>query len=125
MTTTLYLTPGDDFVYTATVVDEDGDPYDLSGATLWWTAKARLSDADDDAVAALYWVSGGSASGITVATPATGEAAIRLTPDETDDFTQRAHHWDLQLSDAVGVVRTVDSGLIIVRAGATLRVTTP
>jgi hypothetical protein len=123
--TTLFLTPADDFVYTTTITDEDGAAYDLSGSTLWFTVKRRKSDADADAVAKLYWVSGGSADGISVASEESGEAAIRLTPTETDDFAYDAHYWDLQLQDAAGVIHTVDEGILIVRRSVTGRTTTP
>jgi hypothetical protein len=123
----LYLTPGDDFVYTAPILDTAGVAYSLTGATLWFTVKRRLDNdpTDADAIAKLYWVSGGASSGITVATPSTGVAVIRLTPTQTDDFVQAAYHWDLQLQDTGGVRRTVDSGRIVVLRTATMRVTTP
>jgi len=122
---TLYLTPGDDFVYSATIDDEDGVDYPLTGATLWFTVKRRLSDPDTDAIAKLYWISGGLSDGISVATPANGGASIRLTPTQTDDFEQAAHYWDLQVTDGAGVVRTVDHGVLVVRPRATARLTTP
>ena len=52
--TTLYLVPGDDFLYSATVTDEHGDAYSLAGATVRFTVKRRISDADADALAAIY-----------------------------------------------------------------------
>ena len=123
--TTLYIVPGDDFVYTATVLDDDGDAYNLTGATLWFTVKRRKSDADTSAIAQLYWISGGASSGITVATPATGIAAIRIAAADTDEITQAAHSWDLQLKDAAGVVRTVDHGTLVVLNRATAKVVAP
>lgn len=123
--TTLFLVPGDDFLYTATILDEDGTAFDLTGATVWFTAKRRRTDADDDAIAKLHWASGGTSAGITVTTPNTGVAAIRLTPSQTDDFSQAAHVWDLQVSDALGRIRTVDSGALVVWPGVTTRLTVP
>ena len=123
--TTLYLVPGDDFIYTATVTDEAGDAYNLTGSTLWFTVKRRKSDADASAIAQLYWISGGASSGITVATPATGVAAVRIVAADTDEITQAAHSWDLQLKDAAGVVRTVDFGTLVVLNRATAKVVAP
>ena len=123
--TTLILHQSDDLIYTAAVLDENGDAYDLTGATLWFTAKRRRFDADADALAKLYWVSGGSSAGISVDDATTGEAVIRLTPSQTEDFVQAAHYWDLQLADTAGVVRTVDSGVLVVQPGVTARTTTP
>ena len=123
--TTLYLVPGDDFLYTATVTDENGDAYSLAGSTLWFTVKRRKSDADASAIAQLYWISGGASSGITVDTPATGIAAIRIAADDTDEIVQAAHSWDLQLMDAAGVVRTVDFGTLVVLNRSTSKVVAP
>ena len=123
--TTLYLVPGDDFLYTATVLDDDGDAYNLTGATLWFTVKRRKSDADASAIAQLYWIDGGASSGITVATPATGIAAVRIVAASTTAIVQAAHFWDLQLKDAAGVVRTVDFGTLVVLSRATAKVVAP
>ena len=123
--TTLYLVPGDDFLYTATVTDENGDAYSLAGSTLWFTVKRRKSDADTSAIAQLYWISGGASSGITVATPATGIAAVRIVAASTTAIVQAAHSWDLQLKDAAGVVRTVDFGTLVVLSRATAKVVAP
>jgi len=125
MTTLLTLIPGDDFVYTATVDDALGVDYNLTGSTLWLTVKRRVSDADDNAIAKLYWISGGAASGITVGTPTTGSAVIRLTAAQTAAFAQASHVWDLQHKDAAGVVRTVGHGVLMVLPRSTARVTTP
>ena len=122
--TTLYLTPGDDFTYTVTITDADGNAYNLTGATLWFTAKRRVSDADADAVAALYWVSGGASDGITVSSPSTGVAEIAIAAADTLDFVQAAHRWDLSISDSAGIVRTVDQGVMVVRPAVTDRLTT-
>lgn len=122
---TLFLTPADDFVYTASVTNEDGGPYDLTGSTLWFTVKRRKSDADSAAIAKLYWVSGGSAAGIGVADPSSGEAVVTIAATGTGNFAQSAHVWDLQLKDANGIVRTVDRGVIVVRPAVTTRTTTP
>lgn len=123
--TTLILRPNDDLVYTASVTDENDDAYDLTGATLWFTAKRRRTDADDDAIVKLYWVSGGANSGISVSDAATGVATVRMTPSQTADFVQAAHFWDLQLADSGGTVRTVDSGILMVMPAVTTRTTTP
>lgn len=122
--TTLYLTPGDDFVYIATVTDDDGAAYSLVGTTLWFTAKRRISDPDADAIAALYWVSGGASDGISVTAPSSGVAEIAIDTTGTLDFVQAAHRWDLQIEGTDGKRRTVDSGVLVIRPGVTTRVTT-
>ena len=92
---------------------------------MWFTVKRRLSDTDANAITKLYWVSGGAASGITVATPANGGAVILIAALTTAAFLQASYRWDLQLKDTAGIVRTVDSGVIVVRPKATVRTTTP
>lgn len=122
--TTLILRPGDDFTYTASVTDEDEEPFDLTGCTLWFTVKRRLSDADEDAMAALYWTSE-DADGITVSDEASGVAEIAIDADATAEFTQAAHRWDLQIEDTGPKKRTVDSGILVVMPAVTMRTTTP
>lgn len=125
----MQLTIGDTFQYTVSITDDAGDPYDLLDCTLWFTAKRRYSNAatvdDSDAIAALYWVSGGASDGIAVDDAATGEAVITLTPAQTSAFAQAAHQYDLQLSDFDGDIHTVDQGTIVVLPGVTTRTTTP
>ena len=83
--TTLILRPGDDFVYTASVTDEDGEPFNRTGCALWFTVKRRLSDADADALAALYWTSE-DADGITVSDEVSGVAEIAIDAGTTAEF---------------------------------------
>lgn len=123
--TTIFLTQSDDLVYDVAMSTEAGAPYDLTGSTLWFTAKRRRSDADAGALVKLYWVSGGSADGISSDDQTTGEVVIRLSPAQTAAFVQAAHYWDLQLKDAAGVIRTIDSGVVVVLPAVTDRLTTP
>lgn len=122
---TLFLTPGDDFIYTATLTDADGEAYSLNGCTVWFTVKRRISDSDDNATAKAYWVSGGASSGITVASPTSGQIDVRLTPATTALFVTAAYYWDLQTKDTDGIISTVAEGRIVVDQGVTTRTTTP
>lgn len=123
--TTLFVTPGDSFTHIETVTDVDGAAYPLAGCKLWFTVKRRRTDADINAIAALAWVSGLSSTGITVDDLNTGVVTITIPPTGTLGFVQAAHYWDLQLQEASGAVRTVASGMIVVRRGVTTRTTTP
>jgi hypothetical protein len=120
--TLLQIVPGDTFTYEVTVRepsdvvglpgDQYGEPYDLTSCTLFFAVKREIQDTAY--VASLYWEDGGDSEGITVADPTTGEAVVELTPAETAVFDQWAHKWDLQLRNAGGKVRTIDSGSLIV-----------
>lgn len=122
---TLFLTPGDDFSYTATLTDDEDEAYSLNGCTLWFTVKKRLSDADADAVAKAYWVSGGGSSNMTVYSPVDGEFTVRFTPAVTVLFTKQTHVWDLQAKDTDGIVSTIAQGSVVIMPGVTTRTTTP
>lgn len=121
----LYLTPNDDFVYTATLTDDADEAYSLNGCTLWFTIKRRYSDTDDNAMAKAYWVSGGASANMTVTSPVDGEFTVRFTPAVTVLFTRRSYVWDLQAKDTDGIISTVAQGVVAVLPGVTTRTTTP
>lgn len=122
---TLFLTPGDDFVYTATLTDDEGEAYSLNGCTLWFTVKKRHSDADADAIAKAYWESGGGSSNMTVFSPVDGEFTVRFAPDVTLQFSKQTHVWDLQTQDTSGIIGTIAKGTVVIDLGVTNRTTTP
>ena len=115
---------GDTMEETATLTAA-GAAYNLTGCTLWWTLKRDVSADDTDALIKLYWVSGGASDGITVATPANGQALVTLTPAQTDALGAATYQWDLQLKDGANRVFTVDSGQLVVKPDVTRRSTTP
>lgn len=121
----LLLTIGDTFQYTATIADDAGDPYDLLDCTLWFTVKRRTGDSDVNAIAKLYWISGGASAGITVDDVTNGEAVVELTPTQTAAFVAASYKYDLQISDQDGDLFTIDQGDIVSRPGVTQRTTTP
>lgn len=116
---------GDTWLYSATIPNAAGGPYNLVGCTLWFTIKRNRADADADAAARLYWVHGGASAGINVATPGLGVATIKLTQAQTGAMTNVGYVYDLQLKDAAGDVWTVDEGTFGVRLDVTQRVTVP
>jgi hypothetical protein len=85
MTATLAVTPdyviGDTWDLTATIRNELGTgPFNLTGCTVLFTLKRKSDVAANDnaALVKLSWVSGGAATGIAVATPTSGVAAITV-----------------------------------------------
>lgn len=98
---------GDTRILEATVVDSAGATVDISGADLRWTAKRKLGDLDADAV-----IIKTSVDGIDlVGGGTTGELTITLDPEDTDDLLKTTTLlWDLQVTDGIGQVTTVDNG---------------
>lgn len=84
----------------------NGDPFDLAGAELRFTAKRKAEDDDTDAV--IVKASGGE--GIDVTDEQAGEAVITIDPEDTFFL---AHDttlvWDVQLTRD-GRIRTVAAG---------------
>lgn len=119
---------GDTIVRTATITQPDGTAYDLTGCTVWFTVKEVTDRAanDDEALALLYWISGGASNGIAVSAPATGVVTVTIPASTTATLSPgRAYRYDLQIEDPLNAVATPDRGTLIVTRDVTLRVTTP
>lgn len=111
---TLLMTRGDDVTLDVIATDQ-GAPVDLTGAGVWWTAKRRHLDADDDAV-----IRKTVGAGITVTNPAGGLATVDLVPADTAGLGNSvALWWDLQVKDGAGKVRTLAAGRLVVNADVT------
>ena len=93
-----------------------GDPYDLSGASLWFTAKTKHTDADEDAI---FQKTVGD--GITVVSAAQGLISVAIDPDDTSSLSAVKTQlvWDLQVVDSEGNVYTAASGYLIVNPDVT------
>lgn len=99
------------------VLKADKSVQDITGHTLRFTAKNRLDDLDGAAV-----LSGSTADGrITITDGPGGLAEVAIPGSTTSGFTAaRTLHWDLQISDPGGRVRTLDFGRLIVTRDVTL-----
>lgn len=122
MTQTLSMFRGDDRTITVTVVDANG-AVDLTTATLRFTAKRALGDYDSDAI-----ITKTTGSGISHgANPALGVATVTIgkadTEDEDVDDLDRDLWWDIQLTTAAGLVRTIATGRLQIISDVS--VTTP
>lgn len=115
--TTLRVHRGDTIVLAVgPVIRGDGTVQDITGHSLRFTAKERLSDADGAAV-----ISGSTVGGeVEITDGPGGLAVVRIPPAQTDGFAaDRTLLWDLQISDPGGVVKTLDSGKLIVTRDVT------
>lgn len=101
---------GDDKSIKVTITD-DGVAKDITGWTLFFTAKRRLSDPDSEAAIAKE---------VTQHTDAeNGITHIVLTPDDTSDVGNLKA--DIQVVDDQGKVQTYRKFLFIINQDVTLR----
>lgn len=98
---------GDLETYTLTLKDAAGAALNLTGASLWFTVKRGISDAD---AAAVFQKT--IASGIVVAAPLTGVAVITVLPADTAALGDGPLTllYDIQVKLADGTTKTPLSG---------------
>lgn len=124
----LTIKRGDTWTRTATLYNPTGSAYDLTGCTVWWTLKDQSDNRSDDteAVAKLYWISGGASSGITVAAPTSGAISVALTAVQTAALEAgKSYKFDVQVKKANGDIETAGEGFAMVEGDVTIRTTTP
>lgn len=118
----LEMTRGDDRILKLTATWPEalppsiaqGDPYDLSGKALWFTAKLRKTDADANAVFQKTHL-----SGISVNPQKSNEARIEIKGSDTASLTKDAVlECDAQVKDGEKVF-TVASGKLRVKTDVT------
>ena len=92
-------------------------PVDITGWTLWFTAKYNLADVDAQAVAQLSTLT----SGIVLTTPTAGKAEITMPPGATVNFADApvSIYYDVQAKDLSGRIFTVERGVIVVTPDVT------
>lgn len=100
----LTIKRGTTFPIEITITDADGDPVDLTGATIYFTAKAVESDIiTDDASAVIE-------KDVTVHTdPTEGESLVTLSAADTT-VTPNTYFYDITVKYASGVVNTPIEG---------------
>jgi len=98
-------------------VTASGSAYNLTGCSMWFTAKQRYSDLD---AAAVFQKSTGS--GITITSPTFGQATVVISPSDTSGLSnvKQLLLYDLQVKDASGNIYTVASGNLVVYPEVTL-----
>lgn len=113
---TIQMYRGDDEELSGVIFDTDGlTPLDITGWSLWFTAKNAIADLDASAVFQLE-----TGSGITLTTPAAGEYTIAIAAADTDGLSgDKTLFCDLQGKDGAGKVRTFLTGKIAIVAEIT------
>lgn len=105
---------GDTRTITATFVDSSGDPIDLTGGTVFFTASSNNSPTDDTAAIVEKNVT-------SFASPTSGVATITLNSDDTNDVTPGTYYYDLQFVSSGGVVTSLAQDKLIIKADITRR----
>jgi len=110
----LVMTRGDLRDITLTVTDENGAAYNLTGKRVRWMARPSVNTATVAITKAI-------GTGITIATPSSGVAVVRINPVDTTGFTTQTRLlWDCQIDDNPGNEATVGSGTLIVLPDITI-----
>lgn len=106
--------------YPEDIPDEDitaGDPFPLSGKTVWFTVKRLYSDIDEDAL----FQKSTEDNGITIrADPDNNVAEITIDRADTEGIYQDStFHYDLQTKNEDEKVWTIAEGTLTVEASVT------
>lgn len=93
-----------------------GDPYNLGGCSLYFTAKYRFTDDDS---AAVFQKSIGN--GISITVPTAGLFTVAIVPADTLAVAKARTIlvWDLELVDGSGQVYTINSGNLVINPDVT------
>lgn len=99
-------------------VTSGGSFYDLTGSTIWFTAKNHFSDPDISAVFQKSTTGGG----ITITNAPNGLCQVTIDPADTsgEPPTKVMLVWDAQVKDAQGRIYTVASGNLIIVPDVTI-----
>lgn len=110
---------GEDWPIELSVADESGVPVDMSGWSVRFMVKRRLSVADDDALIDKSTGDGLTISGTYDADPAVNTQVISGTieDEETDGIKPGTCHFEWKRTDE-GFERVLGSGLIVIARGA-------
>jgi len=110
------ITKGDSVSFNI-VVTSGGVAFNLTGATIWMTAKLAFGDPDSSAIFQKK-----TGSGIVITNPANGAATITLAATDTSPLPafKTLLLYDIQVKDQQGGIYTVASGNLIVLPDVTL-----
>jgi hypothetical protein len=93
---------------------DQGDPYDLDGKTIWFTAKRNKSDSDASAVFQKK-----TGDGIEIDSTDSNIAYVSIDSADTADVESSGLYCDVQVKNEAGKVFTVWKGLLPVESDVT------
>lgn len=111
---TLQFVRGDSPQITFELVDNDDQALNITDATVFFTVKKNICDADDDAIIAKT---------ITDHTdPENGKTLIELTPEDTENLDPKTVYvWDVQIKFSNGQILSPEYGQLKVTPDVTRR----
>jgi hypothetical protein len=99
---TMYV--GDSFVLSVSVVDEAGEPVDITGTTVRWQMAHKVKD-----ILPLVSKTTEGAGGILISDGPGGVFEVTIDPEDTEGFKAKSYYHEAEVDDA-GVVSTVMTG---------------
>lgn len=102
----------DDVDLDITFTDKDGEPIDLTGCTVFFTMKKKISDSDEDAI-----IEKEVTSHIE---PTEGTTRVSLTNTDTD-IPARHYFYDIQVEDTANKIISSTVGQIKITQDVTVR----
>ena len=91
---TLILKAGDTISKTVTITDSAGDAVDITGGTVKFAIKKKLTDTDASAV----YLN----AALTLTTPASGIATLTIANTVTKLWTPGNYYWEIEYIDSSG-----------------------
>jgi len=107
----LSIKRGDSWSRTLYFQDGDGNPIDITGWTVFFTAKAKADDPDPGVI---------SRTITSFTNPTAGEAGIALTSDDTNKVIG-SYLFDIQVKTNLGQITTCLEGVLTITQDITIR----
>jgi hypothetical protein len=121
------MSRGDTLQLAIQVLQDNGAPQNLTGFTVWFTAKYTVYDADLRSVFALDNISPGGNGGVVLTFPTIGEFTVTGPAVATQGFPDGVVTlvYDVQVEDASGNLTTVETGTLAVNPDVTRSISGP
>lgn len=111
--TKITIVRGDDRTLSLTFTDSDGVAINLTGSTIFFTVKERLTDADASAVISKTITSHTS--------PTLGKTNVVLTDSDTD-IDAGIYYYDFQIKDSGGLISSTTPYILEILKDVTTRI---